>query len=74
MSDNIKYMVTGASGQLGALVIDSLLETLPASEIGALVRREEAAAPLRAKGITVRLASYDDETALSEAFKGVEGI
>lgn len=74
MSDNIKYMVTGASGQLGALVIDSLLETLPASEIGALVRREEAAAPLRAKGITVRLASYDDETALSEAFKGVDRL
>ena len=42
----IKYLVTGASGQLGALVIDALLARVPAEEIGALVRRSEAAAPL----------------------------
>ena len=71
---SLKYMVTGASGQLGALVIDGLLASEPASSIGALVRREEAAAPLRAKGVTVRIADYSDRAALTEALAGVERL
>ena len=43
-----KYLVTGASGQLGALAIDALLKKVPASQVVALVRRAEAAAPLAA--------------------------
>ncbi|MCR8547197.1 NAD(P)H-binding protein [Salipiger sp. P9] len=74
MSGSLKYLVTGASGQLGALAIDALLETVPASEVGALVRRAEAAAPLEAKGVTVRVASYDDPAALETAFAGVERL
>ena len=70
----IKYLVTGASGQLGALVIDALLARVPAEEIGALVRRSEAAAPLEAKGVSVRIASYDDAAALETAFAGVERL
>ncbi len=71
---SLKYMVTGASGQLGTKVIDSLLTKVPAADIGAIVRREEAAAPLRDKGITVRLASYEDSAALEAAFTGVERL
>ncbi len=74
MSGSLKYLITGASGQLGTHVINTLLETVPASEIGALVRREDAAAPLKAKGVTVRIASYDDEAALTKAFSGVERL
>ncbi|MGR3378458.1 NAD(P)H-binding protein [Salipiger abyssi] len=74
MSGSLKYLVTGASGQLGALAIDALLDRVPASEIGALVRRAEAAAPLEAKGVTVRIASYDDPAALKAAFAGVERL
>ncbi|MBN9886418.1 NAD(P)H-binding protein [Salipiger abyssi] len=74
MSGSLKYLVTGASGQLGALAIDALLDRVPASEIGALVRRAEAAAPLEAKGVTVRIASYDDPAALEAAFAGVERL
>jgi len=70
----IKYLVTGASGQLGALVIDALLARVPAEEIVALVRRSEAAAPLEAKGVSVRIASYDDAAALETAFAGVERL
>lgn len=70
----IKYLVTGASGQLGALVIDALLARVPAEEVGALVRRSEAAAPLEAKGVSVRIASYDDAAALEKAFTGVERL
>ena len=71
---SIKYLVTGASGQLGAKAIDALLARVPASDIGALVRRPETAAPLEAKGVTVRIASYDDEAALEAAFVGVERL
>jgi len=74
MSDTLKYLVTGASGQLGGLVIDALLARVPAGEIGALVRRPEAAAPLEAKGVSVRIASYDDPAALEAAFAGVERL
>lgn len=74
MSDTTKYMVTAASGQLGALVIDALLALVPSAEIGAMVRREEAAEPLRAKGITVRIGDYTDTAAMTEAFSGVERL
>ncbi|MEQ5871841.1 SDR family oxidoreductase [Sagittula sp. NFXS13] len=71
---SLKYLVTGASGQLGALVIDALLKTEAPESIGALVRRPEAAAPLEAKGVIVRLASYDEPEALKAAFDGVERL
>ncbi|EEX15735.1 conserved hypothetical protein [Citreicella sp. SE45] len=74
MAGTLKYMVTGASGQLGALVVDELLAKVPAAEVGALVRRAEAAAPLEAKGVTVRVASYDDPAALNAALDGVERL
>ncbi|CUH77380.1 NAD(P)H-binding protein [Tropicibacter naphthalenivorans] len=69
-----KYLVTGASGQLGALAIDALLARVPASEVAGLVRRPEAAAPLEAKGVDVRVASYTDPEALKAAFAGIERL
>jgi NAD(P)H dehydrogenase (quinone) len=71
---SLNYLVTGASGQLGALTIDALLKTEDPGTIGALVRRPEAAAPLEAKGVTVRVASYTDPEALEAAFAGVERL
>ncbi|SPF80126.1 SDR family oxidoreductase [Pseudoprimorskyibacter insulae] len=70
----LKYLVTGASGQLGALVIDALLKAEDPASIGALVRRPEAAAALEAKGVTVRVASYTDAPALEAALAGVERL
>ena len=70
----MKYLVTGASGQLGSLVIDALLKTEDPADIAALIRRPEAAAPLQAKGIDTRLAAYTDAKALTAAFEGVERL
>lgn len=70
----MKYLVTGASGQLGALVIDALLKTEDPADIAALIRRPEAAGPLQAKGITTRIAAYTDADALKAAFQGVERL
>ena len=72
MSD--KILVTGASGQLGALVVDSLLAKVPAERVVAMVRRAEAAAPLEAKGVEVRLASYGDAEALGRALSGISRV
>ena len=46
-----RFLVTGASGQLGRLVIDGLLKTVPAAEIGVLVRSDKAAAEFAARGL-----------------------
>ena len=66
--------VTAATGQLGTLVIDALLERTSADQIVAIARDAAKAEPLAAKGVTVRIASYDDPTALKEALAGVDAV
>ncbi len=67
-------LVTGATGHLGSATIDFLLKKLPASGLAALARNEEKAAPLRAKGVDVRIGNYDDYESLVAAFAGVEKL
>jgi NAD(P)H dehydrogenase (quinone) len=66
------YLVTGASGHLGQLVITNLLEThkIPANKIIATTRKPETLAALKAKGVDVRAADFDDTATLVKAFKG----
>lgn len=66
--------ITGATGQLGRLVIAELLKKTPASEVVAVVRDPAKAADLAASGVTIRQASYDDRAALEAAFEGVERV
>lgn len=67
-------VVTGASGQLGRLVIEALLKTLPAGEIVAAVRNPAKIADLAARGVQVRHADYDEPASLLEAFKGADKL
>ena len=62
--------ITGATGQLGHYVIKSLMKTVPASQIVAIVRIPAKAQALTAQGITVRQADYGDEAALTSALQG----
>jgi NAD(P)H dehydrogenase (quinone) len=66
------YLVTGASGHLGQLVITNLLEThkIPTGKIIATTRKPETLAALKAKGVDVRAADFDDTANLVKAFKG----
>lgn len=64
--------ITGATGQLGHNVIESLLQTVSASQIVAIARNPEKAHALSAQGISVRQADYGDEAALTSALQGVE--
>ncbi|HFU1784614.1 TPA: NAD(P)H:quinone oxidoreductase [Escherichia coli] len=66
--------ITSATGQLGHYVIESLMKTVPASQIVAIVRNPAKAQALTAQGITVRQADYGDEAALTSALQGVEKL
>lgn len=66
--------VTGATGQLGRLVIEALLKKTPAEEIVAVVRSPEKAADLTAKGVQVRQGDYNRSETLADAFRGVEKV
>ena len=66
--------LTGATGQLGHLVIESLLKSLPAESLIAAVRTPSKAADLAAKGVQIRQADYTDPTSLNTAFKDVEKL
>ena len=67
--------VTGATGQLGRLVIDHLLKKeVPASSLVAIVRNPSKAASLASRGIGVRQAEYTDLATLEKALAGVEKL
>lgn len=76
MSGSKRLFVTGATGQLGGLVIDTLLKTVPAKAIVAGVRdpAKAAAIALRDKGVEVRVADYTRPETLASAFEGVERL
>lgn len=67
-------VVTGASGQLGRLVIQGLLESVPPGEIVAAVRDPAKVADLAARGVQVRIADYDRPETLAAAFAGAEKL
>jgi NAD(P)H dehydrogenase (quinone) len=73
-----KLFVTGATGQLGQHVIDTLLETVPASAIVAGMRDpakdEGAANAFRKEGVEVRTADYSRPETLASAFAGVDRL
>lgn len=67
-------VVTGATGQLGRLVIASLLKKVPAAQIIAAVRSPEKAKDLTALGVEVREADYGKPDTLVKAFSGAEKV
>ncbi|WP_406453609.1 SDR family oxidoreductase [Streptomyces sp. NBC_00876] len=65
----MSIVVTGATGELGSLVVEQLLATVPASGIAAVVRDKEKAAGLAARGVELRIADYDRPETLADAFR-----
>ncbi len=66
--------VTGANGQLGQKVIQTLLNTEKANTIVALVRNPDNAHALKQLGVVVRQADYNNPETLKSAFEGVEKL
>ena len=71
----MSIVVTGATGHLGHLVVEALLDRgVPAGEIIATGRRTEALAGLADRGVVVRRADFDDAGSLRKAFAGAEKL
>jgi NAD(P)H dehydrogenase (quinone) len=67
------YAVTGATGQLGRLVVASLLDRgVPAADLVAIARTPSKAADLAALGVQVREGDYSVPATLPAALAGVE--
>lgn len=67
--------VTGATGHLGRLVIDALLDNgVPAAQIVAVVRDVAKAHNLAERGVDVRHGDYDEPESLGTALQGVDRL
>lgn len=67
-------LVTGATGQLGTAVIETLLEKTSADQIAGLARRAEKAASFKEQGVDIRIGNYDDTASLEQAMQGVDRV
>ena len=66
--------VTGATGQLGRLVVEELLKTTEAKYIVAAVRNTEKAKGFADCGVQVRETDYSRPETLATAFHGVSRL
>ena len=70
----MKYLVTGATGHLGKLVVAFLLKHIVPAELAVSVRNPEKAADLAKLGVDVRKGDFDDVESLKSAFHDVERL
>ncbi|MDR2513240.1 MAG: SDR family oxidoreductase [Puniceicoccales bacterium] len=70
----MKIAITGSTGQLGRLVIEQLLKSVPAEQIVAIARTPEKAHELSKHNISVRKANYADTSTLKNAFSGIDRL
>ena len=70
----MKIAITGATGQFGSLVMESLLNSVPAGDLIVSVRNPEKASDLEARGVEVRHGDFDKPETLDVAFAGVERL
>lgn len=68
-------VITGATGQLGRLVVEALLDqNVPAGHIVAAGRDIAKVADLADRGVQVRKVDYSDPDSLRQAFAGAEKV
>jgi NAD(P)H dehydrogenase (quinone) len=70
----MKILVTGATGKLGSMVVESLLKSVPASNLVVSVRNPEKAEGLRNLGVEVRQGDFDHPQNLDHTFKGIDRL
>lgn len=74
MTTSENVAVTGATGQLGRLVIADLLRIAPSAHLIGLVRNATAAKDLADRGVELRAADYNNPTSLAAALRGVDKV
>ena len=69
-----KILVTGATGNMGRGVIDTLLQKLKPQQINAIGRNKEKIAELQLKGLNALEGDYNDVNTLEQAMQGVDTV
>lgn len=69
-----KLMVTGATGQLGRLVVQALPANINKADIAVLVRSTAAQDEFSSQGYDARIGDYSDPVALQAALVGVDRL
>ncbi|WCH97147.1 NAD(P)H-binding protein [Streptomyces moderatus] len=67
-------IVTGATGHLGTLIVDRLLERMSADRIGVSVRDVRKAAEFAERGVRVREGDFTEPDSLKHAFEDAERV
>ncbi|MFJ8664494.1 SDR family oxidoreductase [Streptomyces sp. NPDC093600] len=70
----MSIVVTGATGQLGRLVIDELLTRVPAESVAAVVRDKAKAADLAERDVDLRIADYSRPETLAGVFEAGDRV
>jgi NAD(P)H dehydrogenase (quinone) len=71
----MSIVITGATGQLGRHVVESLLQrNVPAAEIVATGRSIEKLADFQSRGVQVRPIDYSDAASVANALKGAHKV
>ena len=65
-------VVSAATGEFGRLVVDQLLNRMPASDVAVAVRDVHKAADLADRGVLVRYGDYDAPDSLRDSFNGAD--
>ena len=67
-------VVTGVTGNFGRQVVEGLLQTLPAGQVGVSTRDPGKAEDLKQRGVRVCRGDFADVSSLREAFDGAEQV
>ena len=70
----MSIVVTGASGKLGRLVAENLMERGGSAEVVLVTRHPEALTEFAARGADVRYGDFDDPASLPKAFAGARRL
>jgi NAD(P)H dehydrogenase (quinone) len=70
----MKVAITAATGRLGNYVMSHILKKLPSSEIVAVVRNPQKAAPFANLGVEIRYGNYNEPASLEKAFVGISRL
>ena len=68
------YLVTAASGRLGRLVVERLIETVGADDVIATARDTAKLADVADRGVTVRALDYTRPDTIADALDGAESV
>ncbi|RYE53220.1 MAG: SDR family NAD(P)-dependent oxidoreductase, partial [Sphingobacteriales bacterium] len=70
----MKILITGATGKLGGLVLDSLFTKTAKENIAVMLRNDQRAEAFSNRGIEARIGNYDDTGSMVKAFKDIDKL